>query len=76
MAASDISKPGRRPIRAVKLIVLTRNFGHQHALSAGLFLASGDYIGVMDADLQDEPEVLIQMCTRRAGDRWARDDAN
>jgi glycosyltransferase involved in cell wall biosynthesis len=46
---------------SVKLIVLTRNFGHQYALSAGLSLASGDYVGIMDADLQDEPEVLIQM---------------
>jgi glycosyltransferase involved in cell wall biosynthesis len=46
---------------SVKLIILTRNFGHQHALSAGLSLASGDYIGVMDADLQDEPEVLVEM---------------
>ena len=46
---------------SVKLIVLTRNFGHQYALSAGLSLASGDYIGIMDADLQDEPEVLLEM---------------
>ena len=45
----------------VKLIVLTRNFGHQYALSAGLSLASGDCVGIMDADLQDEPEVLIEM---------------
>ncbi len=46
---------------SVKLIVLTRNFGHQYALSAGLSLASGNSIGIMDADLQDEPEVLLEM---------------
>ena len=46
---------------SVKLIILTRNFGHQYALAAGLSLASGDYVGIMDADLQDEPEVLLQM---------------
>ena len=46
---------------SVKLIVLTRNFGHQYALSAGLSLASGDYVGIMDADLQDDPEVLTEM---------------
>jgi glycosyltransferase involved in cell wall biosynthesis len=46
---------------AVKLVVLTRNFGHQYAPSAGLGLTSGDYVGIMDADLQDEPEVLMQM---------------
>jgi dolichol-phosphate mannosyltransferase len=45
----------------VKLIILTRNFGHQSALSAGLSLASGDYVGIMDADLQDEPEMLLEM---------------
>jgi glycosyltransferase involved in cell wall biosynthesis len=46
---------------SVKLIILTRNFGHQSAISAGLSLASGKCIGIMDADLQDEPEVLLQM---------------
>jgi polyisoprenyl-phosphate glycosyltransferase len=45
----------------VKLIILTRNFGHQCAISAGLSMASGDYVGIMDADLQDEPEVLLEM---------------
>jgi polyisoprenyl-phosphate glycosyltransferase len=46
---------------AVKLVVLTRNFGHQYAVSAGLLLSSGAYVGVMDADLQDDPETLLEM---------------
>jgi glycosyltransferase involved in cell wall biosynthesis len=46
---------------AVKLVVLTRNFGHQSAVSAGLAFASGDFVGVMDADLQDDPQVLLDM---------------
>ena len=46
---------------SVKVVELTRNFGHQAAVSAGLSLASGRYAGVMDADLQDEPEILLQM---------------
>jgi dolichol-phosphate mannosyltransferase len=46
---------------SVKLIVLTRNFGHQSAVSAGFSFASGNYVGIMDADLQDEPEVLLDM---------------
>jgi glycosyltransferase involved in cell wall biosynthesis len=46
---------------SVKLVVLTRNFGHQSAVSAGLSFASGDCVGIMDADLQDEPEVLLDM---------------
>jgi glycosyltransferase involved in cell wall biosynthesis len=45
----------------VKLVVLTRNFGHQSAISAGLSFASGNCVGIMDADLQDEPEVLLEM---------------
>ncbi|MGH8092340.1 MAG: glycosyltransferase family 2 protein [Chthoniobacterales bacterium] len=45
----------------VKLVVLTRNFGHQSAVSAGLSFASGNFVGVMDADLQDEPQTLLDM---------------
>lgn len=45
----------------VKLLVLTRNFGHQCALSAGLGYAKGDWVGVIDADLQDSPEALLEM---------------
>jgi glycosyltransferase involved in cell wall biosynthesis len=46
---------------AVKLVILTRNFGHQNAVSAGLSFASGKCVGIMDADLQDEPEILMEM---------------
>jgi len=42
----------------VKVISLARNFGHQMALSAGLDFARGRMVAVMDADLQDPPEVL------------------
>jgi dolichol-phosphate mannosyltransferase len=45
----------------VKLVVLTRNFGHQSALCAGLEFAQGDYVAIMDADLQDPPELMLQM---------------
>lgn len=40
---------------------LSRNFGHQAALSVGLACARGRYIAVMDCDLQDPIEVLVQM---------------
>jgi dolichol-phosphate mannosyltransferase len=42
----------------VKALHLTRNFGHQAAISAGLHAAAGDAVVVMDGDLQDAPEVL------------------
>jgi len=41
-----------------KVIHLSRNFGHQEALSAGLAFSSGDCIAVLDADLQDPPELI------------------
>jgi len=40
------------------VIELSRNFGHQMAISAGLNFASGDVIVIMDSDLQDPPETL------------------
>ncbi len=44
-----------------KVLVLSRNFGHQAAYTAGLSYAKGDYIAMMDGDLQDPPELLKQM---------------
>lgn len=40
---------------------LSRNFGHQHCLVAGLETARGEAVVSMDADLQDPPEVVLQM---------------
>jgi len=47
--------------RRIKIIHLSRNFGHQAAVSAGLDYARGDAIVVMDADLQDPLSVIHQM---------------
>lgn len=41
-----------------RYISLTRNFGHQAAVSAGLYHTRGDVVAIMDADLQDPPEIL------------------
>lgn len=46
---------------SVVAIDLSRNFGHQIALSAGLKLARGQYVLILDADLQDPPELLPEM---------------
>ena len=43
------------------LLSLSRNFGHQVAITAGLMHARGDVIMVLDADLQDPPELLPAM---------------
>ena len=45
----------------VKVIALARNFGHQIAATAGLDYAAGDAVVLMDADLQDPPELVHQM---------------
>jgi glycosyltransferase involved in cell wall biosynthesis len=45
----------------IKVLNLSRNFGHQYASTAGVDHASGDVIVLMDADLQDPPEVLHHM---------------
>lgn len=49
---------------SVRVVNLTRNFGHQAAVSAGLSLARGDAVAVMDCDLQDPPELLPQLVER------------
>jgi dolichol-phosphate mannosyltransferase len=43
----------------LKILSLSRNFGHQSAVTAGLHHARGDIVAVMDADLQDPPEELL-----------------
>lgn len=52
----------------VKVIHLSRNFGHQIAVTAGVDHASGDAVVLIDADLQDPPEVILEMLQKwRAG---------
>lgn len=52
----------------VKILDFSRNFGHQIAITAGTDFADGDAVIVMDADLQDPPEVVLQMIEHwRAG---------
>jgi polyisoprenyl-phosphate glycosyltransferase len=47
--------------RRVRVIHLSRNFGHQAALTAGLEHAIGDVVAMIDADLQDPPELIQDM---------------
>lgn len=45
----------------VKVIAFSRNFGHQAAVTAGIDKAGGSAIVIIDADLQDPPELIIEM---------------
>ena len=47
-----------------RYVGLSRNFGHQIAITAGMDRATGDAIIVMDADLQDPPEVVLDMIAK------------
>ena len=47
-----------------RIIELSRNFGHQLAITAGLDYARGDAVVVMDADLQDPPEVALELAAK------------
>jgi dolichol-phosphate mannosyltransferase len=47
-----------------KALRLSRNFGHQVAISAGLEYATGDAVAIMDADLQDGPDELAQLLAK------------
>src|SRR3712207_1808521 len=52
----------------VRVIHLSRNFGHQAALTAGLEHARGDAVAMLDGDLQDPPELIATMLEHwRAG---------
>lgn len=50
-----------RKDKKVKIISFSRNFGHMSALNAGLAYSSGQKVAVMDADMQDPPQVIIKM---------------
>jgi len=70
----------------IKLINFSRNFGHQAAITAGMNNARGEAVIVIDADLQDPPEVMLEMIkkwkegyqvvyakrTEREGETWLK----
>jgi len=60
-ATSRILERAAYEDRRVKQLRFSRNFGHQAAVTAGLDFADGDAVVVMDADLQDPPELLPRM---------------
>lgn len=59
----------RKKYHRIKIIDLSRNFGHQAAYTAGLEMALGNYVAMMDGDLQDPPELLAEMYRKMHDER-------
>jgi dolichol-phosphate mannosyltransferase len=60
-ASLDIIRRAAQADQRIRAISFSRNFGHQTAITAGLDFADGDAVAIMDADLQDPPELLPRM---------------
>jgi dolichol-phosphate mannosyltransferase len=63
-ASSIVCEAKARADKRYRYIRLSRNFGHQIAITTGMDRASGDAVIVMDADLQDPPEVVLEMAAK------------
>jgi len=60
----EIGRELRAQDPRVKLIIFSRNFGHQIAISAGIDYAEGDAVVIIDSDLQDPPEVIHDLVAK------------
>ena len=59
--SADILKAFAEKFDYVKVINFARNFGHQIAVTAGINNTNADYVAIIDADLQDPPELIVDM---------------
>jgi dolichol-phosphate mannosyltransferase len=63
-ASAEIIRGMREKDSRVCIVDFVRNFGHQIAVTAGLDVAQGKAVVIIDADLQDPPEVILEMIAR------------
>lgn len=59
-----VIRSARLPGIGVRIVRLSRNFGHQAAVSAGIAHSTGDLVAVLDADLQDPPACVLSMVAK------------
>ena len=58
---ADIIRDLAKNDKSVKYVFFSRNFGKEAAMYAGMQKAKGDYIAILDADMQDPPSLIPQM---------------
>ena len=64
----DLLISHREKDNRIKVLQLSRNFGHQAAYTAGMSKAQGKFVGLMDGDLQDPPELFAKMHSMLSAD--------
>ena len=62
--STDIIRELAKKDERVRSIIFARNFGHQIAITAGWDYARGDAVVIIDADLQDPPELILEMAKK------------
>jgi len=62
--STDIIREMAKEDERIRPVIFARNFGHQTAVTAGMAYARGDAVVVIDADLQDPPEVILEMLAK------------
>ncbi|HNR45759.1 MAG TPA: glycosyltransferase family 2 protein [Anaerolineaceae bacterium] len=62
--STDIIRTLAEQDKLVRPVIFARNFGHQIAVTAGMDYSRGDAVIVIDADLQDPPEVMLEMIAK------------
>ncbi len=62
--STDIIRELARQDQHIRPIIFARNFGHQVAVTAGLDYSRGDAVIIIDADLQDPPELILEMAKK------------
>lgn len=62
--STELIRTLRSQDKRIRPVIFARNFGHQIAVTAGLDYARGDAVVIIDADLQDPPEVILEMIAK------------
>ena len=62
--STDLIRALAKEDKCIRPVIFARNFGHQVAVTAGLDYSRGDAVVIIDADLQDPPELILEMAKK------------